>query len=139
MLLSELKTLIDAEAKRAKTAGVDPEVRFLILPNFPTALSIRNELVSSLDSSISDECRKQGNYIYLAEAQDEGAVFGEITERFGWGVKSSWMPAGPPTKSQVRVRAKSKGKGGANKPIASLQDIVDSPARNEMGEDDAQQ
>ena len=87
MLLSELKAQIDKESKRAKRKKVDPEIRFLILPNFPTALSIRTTLVSTLDSSISKETRGQGNFIYLAEKKDEGPVYGEITEAVGWGLK----------------------------------------------------
>jgi len=86
MKLSELKVLIDKEAKRAKRKKVDPEIRFLILPNFPTALSIAPSIVSTLDSSLSAECRNQGDFIYLAENKDEGSVYGEITERFEWGI-----------------------------------------------------
>lgn len=81
MLLSELHAIVKAERKRAKKANVDPEVRFLILPNFPTSLSIRTNVVSSLDSSLSKECKGQGSFIYLGEHKDEGAPWGEISER----------------------------------------------------------
>ena len=123
MKLSELKTLIDKESRKWKKEKADPEVRFLILPNFPTALSVRSELVSSLDSSLSNECRGQGNFIYLAEDKDEGAVYGEITERFGWGVKTAWKPGVKPPETPNK---NGKKKAAKNKSLEQLQDIVDS-------------
>ena len=127
MKLSELKAQLDKESKRAKKAGVDPEVRFLILPNFPTALSVRSELVSSLDSSLSESCREQGSFIYLAEDKDEGPVYGEITERLGWQAKSKWNVTPTPSKSDKPSKAKKPRK---NKSILQLQDIVESEDDN---------
>ena len=132
MLLSELKAQLDKESKKAKRAGVDPEVRFLILPNFPTALSVRGELVSSLDSSLSESCREQGSFIYLAEDKDEGPVYGEITERFGWQAKSKWNTTPTPSKSDKPSKAKKPRK---NKSILQLQDIVES--EDDDGDNDA--
>ena len=135
MLLSELKAQLDKESKKAKRAGVDPEVRFLILPNFPTALSIRTELVSSLDSSLSKSCREQGSFIYLAEDKDEGPVFGEITERFGWQAKSKWNITPTPSKSDKPDKPSKAKKPRKNKSILQLQDIVESEDDN--GDNDA--
>ena len=89
MKLIELKRKIDALSKKAKKAKVDPEIRVAVLPNFPSGISLRSKVVSSLDDDLNVEDTGNAHYIYLAEKNEEGAIFGEITERFGWGLKST--------------------------------------------------
>ena len=87
MQLSELKTQIDALSKKAKKAKVDPEIRVAVLPKFPSGISLRSKVVSSLDDDLNVEDTGNAHYIYLAEKNETGAIFGEVTERFGWGLK----------------------------------------------------
>ena len=113
MKLSKLMKQLKVLEAQAKKAGVDPEVRTLILPNFPTALSLETKVVSTLDKSFSKDCRAQGHFIYFAEKADEGAVYGEITERFGWGEIKPFhqrvdaAPEPKPTKALVKTNGKS--------------------------------
>ena len=84
MKLSELKPQIDALSRKAKKAKVDPEIRVAVLPKFPSGISLRTKIVSSLDDDLNVADTGGIHCIYLAEKGEEGAIFGQVTERFGW-------------------------------------------------------
>ena len=86
MKLSELKKRVDEISRKAKKAKVDPEVRVAILPKFPQAISLLDTVLTSLDDDFGTETTGDTHIVYLAEKNEEGAIVGDATEKFGWGI-----------------------------------------------------
>ena len=87
MKLSELKKQIDQISKKAKKSKVDPEVRCVILPKFPSSVTLLNTVLTSLNADFSTDTTGGLHIVYLAENKElNDGISGEVFNGF-WGAK----------------------------------------------------
>lgn len=88
MKLSEMKKQIDKLSRVAKRLDLDPEIKLVVSPSFPIQTTLKTQILSSLDGSLTLANIGGKHLVFLAEDKEEESIFGEVVENFEIGHKS---------------------------------------------------